>query len=139
MHYYNGAVGVDVNPATVAYCQSRGLNAQYMAVDTIPFGKASFDCVVLDNVLEHLSEPKPLLGEIHRVVVRGGILVVGVPGKRGFAADVDHKVFYDKRLLTATLTVAGFQLRHHFYTPMKSEWMNVHATQYCLYGVFESA
>jgi len=90
----------------------------------------------MDNVLEHLNVPHPLLCEICRVMQLGGTLVVGVLGTRGYDTDPDHKVYYDEAALVSTMATLGFCLRQVFHAPMRSDWMNKRMRQYCLYGVF---
>jgi SAM-dependent methyltransferase len=135
--YRPGTVGVDINPATVEWCRLQGLDAHLMATDILPFAEDSFDGAVLDNVLEHLNAPAPLLREIHRVLRPHGTLVVGVPGQRGYTTDPDHKIFYNEALLVSTLTTAGFALRQIFHTPVRSNWLDARMRQYCMYGVFQ--
>lgn len=137
LRYRPDSTGVDINPATVDWCTRQGLDARLMTPNTLPFEAGSFDSAMLDNVLEHLDDPAPLLREIHRVLRAGAPLVVGVPGRRGFAADPDHKVFYDEKLLDSTLTAAGFHPRQMFHMPVRSGWLDAHARQYCRYGVFQ--
>jgi SAM-dependent methyltransferase len=132
-----GTVGVDINPNTVAYCIQRGLPAHLMTDGRLPFAESRFDGVVLDNVLEHLTEPSSLLREIHRVLKHHGTLLVGVPGECGYASDPDHKVYYDARRLVDELSSAGFVMRKLFYVPWQSTLLNKLMRQYCLYGVFE--
>ena len=134
--YRKGTVGVDINPANIKWCRIQGLDAQLMTQDVLPYADGSFEGAVLDNVLEHLNSPQPLLAEIRRVLRTGGILVVGVPGTLGYAADPDHKVFYDEAALVSTMGALGFGLRQVFHAPMRSDWMNKRMRQYCLYGVF---
>lgn len=135
---YPNAVGVDVNQDAVAWCLTQGFNARLMVPDQLPFANASFDGVMLDNVLEHLQRPMPLLAEIRRVLVTGGVLVVGVPGRRGFDCDPDHKVFYDQKSLVNVLTQAGFNVERVFHMPFHSIWLEGRLRQYCIYGVFHS-
>lgn len=130
------AIGVDVNPRLVDYCRARGLPAYLMPSGELPFECGEFDSVILDNVLEHVSDPTQLLSEIHRVLAIGGTLVVGVPGVVGYRSDPDHKVYYDEQLLVSTLSVAGFSHRSSFYTPFRSKFFARRFRQYCLYGVF---
>jgi SAM-dependent methyltransferase len=129
-------VGVDINPRLVAWCISRGLDARPMDSDSLPFGAASFDSAIMDNVLEHIAHPDTLLREIHRVLVPGGHFVVGVPGERGFNSDPDHKVYYDEEALRRAMIGAGFESVALLYAPFRSEWLNRHMSQYCLYAVF---
>lgn len=131
-----GTVGVDINPVNVEWCRLHGLDAHLIAPGVIPVADDSFDGAVLDNVLEHLNIPYPLLVEIRRVLRPGGTLVVEVPGSRGYATDPDHKVFYDEVALVSTMAGLGFGLRRVLYTPVRSEWLDKHLRQYCLYGVF---
>jgi SAM-dependent methyltransferase len=129
--------GVDINPLTVEWCQQQDLDAHLMQTDRLPFNDSSFDSVVLDNVLEHLSTPNTLLKEIRRALHPNGILVVGVPGRRGFASDPDHKVNYDATDLVATVAAQGFTQQALFHTPLRLEWLNQNMRQYCIYGVFK--
>ena len=45
----------------------------------LPFAAASFDCVIISEVLEHLSDDRRALKEIARVLKPGGILALSVP------------------------------------------------------------
>jgi len=129
-------VGADVNPYAVEYCRSRGFDAHLIEDGRLPFAAASFDTVVLDNVLEHVSRPQPLLDEIRRVLKSGGRMLVGVPGIRGYASDPDHKVFYDEPSLIETLRVAGFASDRVIHVPCRARVLSRMLRQYCLYGVF---
>ncbi len=137
LNHRTETVGVDINPATVEWCRSRGLDAYQMSPNVLPFQDGSFDSAILDNVLEHLADPDELLSEIGRVLRPHSSLVVGVPGQRGYAADADHKIFYDEATLVSTLGTAGFRLQQLFHMPFKSAWLDARVRQYCLYGVFK--
>lgn len=129
-------VEVDVNPGLVAYCRELRLDAREMQVDVLPLDPDSFDGAVLDNVLEHIANPAPLLGEIRRVLKPGGTLVIGVPGRRGYAMDPDHKVFYDSDKLAHTLEAESFGRRREFPMPLRSSLLDRRLPQYCLYASF---
>ena len=45
----------------------------------LPFRDASFDAVVCEQVMEHMSDPAALVAEAARVLRPGGMLVAGVP------------------------------------------------------------
>ena len=131
-------VVVDVNPHAVQWCRSQNLDARLMSNDKLPFDDGTFQGAIMDNVLEHISEPSRLLAEVWRVLRRRGRFVVGVPGRRGFDSDPDHRVFYDEELLERTIHEAGFSSVAIFHMPVRSMWLDSRMRQYCLYAVFES-
>ncbi|MCB2074254.1 MAG: class I SAM-dependent methyltransferase [Novosphingobium sp.] len=47
--------------------------------EPLPFADATFDTVILSDVLEHLRDPANCLAEIHRVLKVGGKLILNVP------------------------------------------------------------
>jgi len=134
------SVGVDINERTVAYCRRIGHEAHVMQPDQLPFDSASFDSVLLDNVLEHIAEPAPLIAELSRVLPAGGRLLIGVPGVSGWHADPDHKVLYDQNTLVNHLESAGFTSVEVFHSPLfRSAWLSRHLRQYCIYVAFDRA
>jgi SAM-dependent methyltransferase len=139
LRFRPGTIGVDINPRNVDYCRQLGFEARVMIPDELPFATGSFDSAILDNVLEHIVDPAPLLAEVRRVLRPGGSFVVGVPGQRGYASDDDHKVFYDEAGLKARLVVAGFTPGRVHHIPLRSAWLDRKMRQYCVYGVFSNA
>jgi len=138
MAYRANTTGLDINPHNVEYCRIRGLEAFLIENDRYPFDNNSFDGAVMDNVLEHLADPTPTLSEIHRVLKPHGTLIAGVPGKRGFAHDPDHKEFYDEKRVVDRMQSAGFTVKKLIHMPLfKSDWLSKRLRQYCIYGVFE--
>lgn len=133
------SVGVDINPLSVEWCRQRGHEAHLMKPDELPFEPDSFLSVLLDNVLEHLAEPRPLLAEIRRVLTQDGTLIIVVPGSKGYQADPDHKVNYDRALLNRTLQAGGFKALSTFDLPFHSDLLNKYMKQYCLCGTFLKA
>ena len=136
LRFRPNTVGADVNPHSVDYCRSQGLDAHLIENGRLPFAAGSFDAVVLDNVLEHVPTPHALLDEIRRVLKRGGRAIVGVPGERGYASDPDHKVFYDESSLISTLQTSGFESVRMLHVPCRAPLLSRLLRQYCVYGVF---
>ncbi len=134
--YRPNTTGADINPHTVAWCRSQGMDAFEMTEDILPFDDNSFQSVILDNVIEHLYDPKNLLCEIHRVLGPGSTLVVGVPGLHGYDSDSDHKVFYDEVKLVEVLNKAGFTHSCTMHLPLLLPGIGRWLRQYCLYGIF---
>jgi SAM-dependent methyltransferase len=134
--YRNHTVGADTNALVVDWCCKQGLDARLTSNDHLPFDDEAFDCAVMDNVLEHIDHPDALLVEVRRVMRPEGRFVVGMPGRLGFEADADHRVFYDEIRLEQTLARFGFSPVTFFYSPFRSRWLDTRMRQYCVYGVF---
>jgi len=47
----------------------------------LPFPDAGFDSASALDVIEHVADQDRLLGELHRVLMPGGVLIVTVPGR----------------------------------------------------------
>ena len=134
LNYRSNTLGVDVNPLNVNFCRKRNLDAYIMKSQIIPFEGKSFDSVLLDNVLEHIESPLFLFKEIRRVLKPDGILLIGVPGIKGYESDSDHKVFYDEKKLYALALKNRFNVNHFLYMPLiKSKFLSKHLRQYCIY------
>ncbi len=74
-----------------------------------PFTDGSFDAVVMLATLEHIREKEGLATECHRLLRRGGRVIVTVPSPQ-----VDHIL----SVLTALRLVDGMSLEeHHGFTP----------------------
>lgn len=135
-------VGVDINTSNIGYCKSLGLEAELLGEDgRIPFEKASFSGVTVDNVIEHIpaEDVDGVIDEIVRVLEPGGIVVVGVPGSKGYASDSDHKVFYTEEDLIALFKRNDFGVIKTFRMPLPWKWLDKHLCQYCVYTVFRIA
>ena len=73
------AVGVDVEPAVVAYARSRGLDVRLGDLGKLDLPAESFDLVTLWNVIDFVTDPVAMLDECHRVLVPGGRIFVRTP------------------------------------------------------------
>ena len=135
--FRKNTVGIDVEPENVQWCRQRGLDAHLIQGGKYPFDDAVFDGGIMDNVLEHIFDPRSSLMELHRVLKNGAPVIVGVPGERGYAYDPDHKRYYDAQSLVHLLSSHGFALTNLLVTPFfRSAWLSRHLRQYCIYGVF---
>ena len=134
--FRENTVGVDINIKMVEWCCSQGYVAEIMEVDKLPFSDGNYDSIVMDNVLEHIEKPEFILTEVHRVLVNGGVFLLGVPGSLGYTKDSDHKVFYSKDKLVETICKFGFIEKKIFAMPLNLKWLDKRLSQYSLYGVF---
>jgi SAM-dependent methyltransferase len=107
-----------------AAVRRRGLdNVRLLAWDVtraFPFPPATFDAVLLLDVIEHLEPRGEVLREIHRVLKPVGRLLLSAPhrdtswrrrlraaGRCAFS-DADHKIEYSRETLLAELARGGF-------------------------------
>lgn len=72
-----GISGIDNFRSMIDLERCEIVDAQYPAVDMqeLPFGDETFDCVISDQVLEHLTDPKRAIAEGFRVLKRDGIAI----------------------------------------------------------------
>lgn len=73
------AVGIDVDPAVVAYARARGLDVRLGELATLELPTARFDLVTLCNVVDFVPDPMAVLAECRRVLVPGGRIFLRTP------------------------------------------------------------
>jgi len=75
------AVGIDLSSHALSFAGTRYQEPEFVCADalTLPFRAPSFDVVVCNNIVEHVDSPGNLLRECHRVLKRGGFLIVSTP------------------------------------------------------------
>ena len=135
--FKKGVTGIDINPFFVDHCNKNGHESYLYTEPPYDFNDSSFDSVLIDNVIEHIWDPTNIMKEIYRILKPGGLCVVGVPGKVGFEAHSDHKVFYDENSLIKLMHENNFLKVKLFFTPFKSEYFSENWGAYCLYGIFQ--
>jgi SAM-dependent methyltransferase len=76
-------VGVDRDLARLGRARREVARAAFVAADAarLPFPDATFDKVLLSEVLEHLADDLAALREVRRVVRPGGVVAVTVPNR----------------------------------------------------------
>jgi len=71
--------GLDISPKAVAFCREQGLNVELADINQpiTDYLKASYDYIILSEIIEHLPEPERLLNAL-KPHVRNAI-VVSIP------------------------------------------------------------
>ncbi len=87
------AVGVDPSPFSVELARRNGFEAHEGLLEDLALAEASFDAVALLQVVEHVTDPRPLLGECRRLLRPGGALLVATPNPRSMLARVKRERF----------------------------------------------
>ncbi len=80
------AVGVDALEERIVLAHERershpAVRFLHASAEALPFNEASFDGVLLNEVLEHVADEVQTLREIHRVLRPGGHLIVMSPNR----------------------------------------------------------
>lgn len=121
------AVGVELAEEAAARARANvpGADVRVIADDTLPVGHGEFDLVWCSEVLEHVPDVAATLGEVRRVLRRGGRLLLTVPyhsrvqaawiALTRFESHFDplgqHVRFFTRRSLVEALEFAGFEAR----------------------------
>lgn len=115
-------VGIEPNRDAVEMGrQTFGLDIRQGTLRPGLFGAAQFDCVVMQQVLEHVASPSSLLEEIRWILRPGGLLFVSTPnfdsldravfGHHWHGYEIPRHVFvYGATNLTALLQRHGFEI-----------------------------
>ena len=85
--------GVDISTNALKIARKKKLKVHNATAEKLPFPDASFDVVILREVLVHIHEPVKALKEIRRVLRPNGMLLGSAPH-----ANLEKMVWDDKRL-----------------------------------------
>lgn len=119
---YGEVWGADPSPRALAYCRRRfaGRLDEVRLPDLVPYPDASFDLIVMFDVLEHVEDDAGAARAVLRLLRPGGALALTVPALRWLwsAHDVEHGHYrrYHRPALRALLASAGFEVRKLSYT-----------------------
>jgi len=73
--------GVDIDPAKVREASATLPNIREAPAEHLPYPDATFDVLLLHEVLEHVNDDRAAVREAHRVLKPGGRMVVFVPNR----------------------------------------------------------
>jgi ubiquinone/menaquinone biosynthesis C-methylase UbiE len=104
-------IGIDTDKKAIAIARKRGVRAIYHdARGKMPFKDGSFPHIHCRHLLEHLDDPLPFMKDIHRMLKKGGRLVL-ITDKMSkiFWDDYTHKRPFTKTSLRQLAYDAGFR------------------------------
>lgn len=112
---YGRASGIDASPAAVKRARARGHeDVRAGALEALPWPNGHFGLITCLDVVEHTDDDRAVLGELRRVTVPGGRLIVTVPAYPALWSSHDvvnrHRRRYTRRTLSAALRGGGWEL-----------------------------
>jgi SAM-dependent methyltransferase len=108
--HFESYTGIDVSEEAVKAARARGREVMQADVDgRLRFEDASFDGVVLKDVLEHVADPVALVLEVHRVLRPGGRTFASSPdAQRWVWDDYTHRRPFTRKSFRLLFEDQGF-------------------------------
>jgi SAM-dependent methyltransferase len=109
--------GVDGSPDAVSAATGHGRDVRLADVDdALPFPDASFDGVVLKDLLEHVADPVAVVGEARRVLRPGGRVFASSPdAQRWVWDDYTHRRPFTRKAFRLLFRDGGFTVEQVGY------------------------
>lgn len=106
---FSKLAGVDSTRTYVDQARQKNRYAiEIGSAESLPFNDRTFDAVVMEQVLEHLSNPVHAFQEARRVLKDGGIFCIGVPDAARYA----NCFFFDFYWLLLREHIQHFDIAH---------------------------
>ncbi len=142
-----GSIGLEVNNATVKYCNGIGLNVLSYEPETDQYNlsdishDSGYSTFIISHVLEHLVNPENILTKLLSSAKRIGItkFIVIVPGIKGFNMDKTHRTFINESYLNKNnlLNIDHWKVTHKEYFPINLSWFGTFFTYNELMFIYE--
>ncbi|MDP8243614.1 MAG: class I SAM-dependent methyltransferase [Candidatus Hinthialibacter antarcticus] len=111
---FGSVEGVDFSDGALDYCRKRGLETVRRISSASDLNSESYNLIATFDVLEHIEDDASVLGELHRALKPGGLLIATVPALRILWGGEDevslHVRRYTRRELTQKAQQAGFEI-----------------------------
>jgi SAM-dependent methyltransferase len=121
--------GCDLSRAICERVERLGIGVHCGRLEELQ-GKARFDVMVMNHVLEHVHDPVALLGEVRRLLAPGGLVHICVPNVacwearlRGWTSyEPYHLTYFTPATLKYAVTSSGLLLEQLFTHESFSGW-----------------
>jgi SAM-dependent methyltransferase len=115
--HFQRYTGLDGSPEAVDAARAAGREVMLADVEeSLPFDDASFDGVVLKDLLEHVTDPVGVVREVHRVLRPGGRVFASSPdAQRWVWDDYTHRRPFTRKSFRLLFSDQGFQVERLGY------------------------
>jgi SAM-dependent methyltransferase len=115
--HFEDYTGVDSMPEAAAAAAAKGRNVLQADVDEpLAFDDASFDGVILKDILEHVRDPVAVVQEARRVLRLGGQVFASSPdAQRWVWDDYTHRRPFTRKSFRLLFADQGFEVEHIGY------------------------
>lgn len=108
--------GLDFSEEAVKKALAKGVSAKRANLDEgIPENDGAFDAVWAGDIVEHVFDPIGLLRESHRVLKKGGIMLITIPSDVGLVSRIKMLIGISHQ--EGMYMNSGFYKHHTFFTP----------------------
>ncbi len=116
-------VGVDISRDAARYCKAKGLNVHAGTIASFArpgLAKRKFDVITAFQIIEHERDPIGFMYRIHKLLKKGGLVVLATPDSGGFwrkimgrrwfgFAHPEHVVLLSSESMRRLLEISGFR------------------------------
>lgn len=124
-------VGVDISDENLNRLKKRfdtssKIQLKLADICNLPKNLGKFDIVYSDGVIHHTSNPKKVVADAHKLLKKGGVMIVGLYGKGGIIISLLHVLRKYRRFLPKKLfyslflkwPAVSFLLGDYIYAPI---------------------
>lgn len=109
--------GIELNADAARHCRDvRRLDVVTGTLEDAPFPAASFDGILMGDVIEHLPDPQDALRRVASLLRPGGVVLVSTPDIGRWAAralqvkPLEHLYYYSRETMGRALGQAGLEV-----------------------------
>lgn len=120
--------GVDLSSWSKGHCKDHfAIDIHRGVLETAGFSERSFDAVVMNDFIEHVSDPKATLEEVRRILKNDGVIYLSTPDiesalsralrAKWWGINKYHLFYFSKKTLERLFQIVGFKSLHYYPYP----------------------
>lgn len=112
---------INKNCIGIDWQEGKGVDKVWDLNKGLPFKNDEFDCIFLGEIIEHLENPRMVLGECCRILKLNGKLIlttpnsIGLPYVLGYLGGGSHMMAFNKEMITENIEINGMKIEKFEY------------------------